>query len=50
MYYKGRIDAYAIDSFLNLPDEVVPTIRQRGKSVIGIYEYSIYIYNSSIYI
>ena len=38
MDYKGRMDAYAIDSFSNLPGEVVPTIRQRGENIIGIYE------------
>ena len=41
MDYKG--ENYAIDSFSNLPDEVVPTIRQRGNNLIGIYEYYIYI-------
>ena len=43
MDYKGRMDAYAIDSYSNLPDEVVSTIRQRGENIIGIYEYYIYI-------
>ena len=31
MDYKARMDAYAIYSFSNLPDEVVPAIRQRGR-------------------
>ena len=43
MDYKGRMEAYAIYSFLNLPDEVVPAIRQRFVDIIGIYEYYIYI-------
>ena len=29
------MDAYAIYSFSNLPDEVVPTIKQRGINIIG---------------
>ena len=32
----------------NLPDEVVPAIRQIGVNIIGIYEY--YIYRTLIYI
>ena len=36
MDYKGRMDAYAIYSFSNLPDEVVPAVRQRGVNIIGI--------------
>ena len=42
------MDAYTIYSFSNLPDEVVPTIRQRRVNIIGIYEY--YIYNTLRYI
>ena len=40
---KGRMGTYAINSFSNLPDEVVPTIRQIGVNIIDIYEYYIYI-------
>ena len=36
MDYKGRMDAYTIDSFSNLPDEAVPAVRQKGVNIIGI--------------
>ena len=49
MDYKGRMDTYAIDSFSNLPGEVVPAIRQRGVNFIGILNIIyIYIYISTL--
>ena len=44
MDHKWRMDAYAINSFLNLPDEVVSAIRQRGVNIFSILNKYIYIY------
>ena len=38
------MEAYAIEEIPNLPDEVVPVIKQREQNIFGIYEYIIYIY------
>ena len=43
MWIIKREWTFANDSFTNLPDEVVPAIRQREVNIIGIYEYYIYI-------
>ena len=44
MDYKGRMDAYAIYSFSNLPDEVISAIRQRGVSIIFEHIVVLHIY------
>ena len=48
MDYKGRMDAYVINSFLNLPDEIISAIRQR---VCRYYWYIVYyIYITLLYL
>ena len=42
MDYKGRMDAYAIDSFSSLPGEVVSTYNQT-KKILLVYMNIIYI-------
>ena len=37
MDYSGRMSAYTSDPIPNLPDEVVPVVRQREEQIIGIY-------------
>ena len=44
MYFRGRMAAYAIEEIPNLPDEVVPVIRQRERNIFGMYKYYIYTY------